>query len=100
MRLLKVRAEPGVIAPWNVYAPLRLKEFNENIFPPTLSYEASMDAAAYKEGTNAPVKLMSLDPSASGVQVKKKMSYKEMQDLLGKYEALLTDNKIDFSHLQ
>jgi hypothetical protein len=100
MRLLKITADQGVISPWRVYAPLRLKEFNENIFPPTLSYEASMDCAAYKEGSNEPPKYMSLDPSAAGVAIKKKMSYKEMQDLCGKYCALLEENNIDYSHLQ
>merc|ERR1712038_1235379 len=100
MRLLKVTADQGVIAPWRTFAPLRLKEFNENIFPPTLSYEASMDCSAYKEGSNEPPKFMSLDPSAAGPAIKKKMSYKEMQDLLGKYEELLTENNIDYSHLK
>jgi len=96
MRLLKVTADPGVIAPWEVRAPVRVKDFNPKIFPDTLSYEASMDVNAYKAGEDQPPKLMSMDPAQSGPGIKKKMTYGELQAEVARLQALCEANGIDY----
>jgi coronin-1B/1C/6 len=97
MRLLKVTADNGVVAPWEVKAPLRVKDFNPSIFPDTLSYEASMTATDYKNGDDKPPNMMSMDPAASGPEIAKKMTYGELQAEVDRLKALCEANGIDTS---
>lgn len=94
MRLLKVTADNGVVAPWPVKAPLRVKDFNPNLFPDTISYEASMSCADYKAGNDVEPKMMSMDPSASGPAIAKKMTYGELQAECERLRALCEANGI------
>jgi len=95
MRLLKVTADNGVVAPWPVKAPLRVKDFNPSIFPDTLSYEASMSAADYKNQSDKPPNMMSMDPSADGVEIKKKMTYGELEAEVARLTELCKANGIE-----
>jgi len=96
MRLLKVTADQGVVAPWEVMAPLRVKAFNANIYPPTLSYEASMTAADYKNGDDKPPNMMSMNPADSAVEIAKKATYGELQAEITRLQGLLDAAGIDY----
>jgi len=95
MRLLKVTADQGCVAPWPVKAPLRVKDFNPALFPDTPSYEASMTCADYKSGADKPPNMMSMDPAASAVEIAKKMTYNELQAEVDRLRALCEANGID-----
>jgi len=102
MRLLKVMGSTttGRIAPWRVIAPLRVNTFSKNIYPDTLSYDASMTADDYVNKNDKPPNMMSMDPKDSGVAIKKKMSYKELEAEVERLKGLLDANNIAYDNAE